>query len=88
MKCLRCGWCCKNLCVIVVNDPNKGIQEGNLITHEGNGKSCPHLKGTAGKYECAIHNEPWYEETPCAQYTQIGKEGEPCRMGLYQGGIK
>ena len=84
MKCLRCGWCCKNLAVVIVDDPAKGPVEGNLIVHEGLGVPCKHLRGDKpGEYSCALHDEPWYEETPCFQHTQVEVGDQPCRTGTY-----
>jgi hypothetical protein len=83
MKCLRCGYCCKNYLVIIVDDPEKGIKEDNLICHEGKG-SCKHLKGSEpGKHSCALHNREWYDETPCFSHGQIEKKNSNCRMGEY-----
>ena len=84
MICLRCAWCCCNLAVVIVADPTKGISEDNLTFHEGKGKPCKHLKKLKdGTYECKIHNEPWYEETPCARHTQIEQTNSPCRTGVF-----
>ena len=85
MKCLQCGYCCKNLCVVVVDDPKKGINEHNLIYHKGLGQPCKHLKQiNENQYECSIHHYEWYKQTPCFAYTQIEKDpNEPCRMGKY-----
>jgi len=84
MKCLRCGQCCKTYLVVVVDDPAKGIVDGNLIGLDGS-EPCPHLKGdTPGEYACAIHDEPWYPETPCFAHTQIeNSPDDPCRTGKY-----
>lgn len=70
--------------MVIVDNPAKGIIEGNLKTHEGKGP-CPHLRGTKpGEYSCSVHDETWYPETPCAQYTQIDKSPDRlCRMGAY-----
>ena len=86
MKCLRCGHCCMNYAVIIVDNPAKGIVEGNLILHEGNGTPCKHLTGSKpGEYSCGIHNEPWYNETPCYQFGQIEATPDtPCRVGEYR----
>jgi len=84
MICLRCGYCCKNLAVVIVKDPALGIREDNLIPHNFDGKKepCPHLiEKSDGTYECKIHNEPWFKETPCYQYTQIEQGNQPCRIG-------
>jgi hypothetical protein len=86
VKCLRCGYCCKNSCVVIVDDPTKGIQEDNLVVHMGGNTPCKHLLGDKpGEYMCAIHNEPWYKETPCYRHGQIEPSKDtPCRMGVYQ----
>ena len=84
MICLRCGRCCKELCVAIVDDPAKGPAEDNLLMHEGGGVPCKHLKGDQpGEYSCALHDEEWYEETPCFQHTQVGRDDAPCRMGVH-----
>jgi len=86
MICLRCSYCCKYPSVIIVDDPKKGIVEGNLILHEGKGIPCKHLRGDKpGEYFCAIHSEPWYPETPCFQYDQVdGSTEKVCRMGYHR----
>jgi hypothetical protein len=85
MRCLRCGHCCMHYLVVIVDDPKKGIDPDNLIVHEGNGVKCKHLVGDKqGEYSCGIHDEPWYDETPCYQFTQVeSDESTPCRMGEY-----
>ena len=75
MICLRCGCCCKNLCVVIVDDPVEGVVEGNLIVHEGHGIACKHLRGDKpGEYSCTLHEEPWYCEMPCFQHGQIERD--------------
>ena len=84
MICLRCGYCCKNYFVQIVDDPEVGIDEGNIITLYGDGTPCQHLKGDKpGEYSCAIHDYLWYEETPCFSHTQIENGNTNCRMGKY-----
>ena len=86
MICLRCGYCCHVSTVVIVDDPDKGIHEDNLIAvnllEEG---SCKHLRGdTPGQFSCAIHDKSWYSRTPCFEHGQI--ESNPdceCRMGRY-----
>ena len=81
MICLRSGYCCLNSAVVIVVDPERGIEPDNLLALDGT-KRCPHLRGdTPGKHSCAIHDEPWYTETPCAQHGQIERQNSPCRMG-------
>lgn len=85
MKCLRCGHCCKHFWVQIVDDLTLEIDEGNVITHEGDGTSCKHLEGNKpGEYACKIHDYPWYKETPCFSHGQI--ESSPdnvCRLGEF-----
>ena len=84
MICLRCGYCCKNLAVIIINDPDIGLKEGNTEFHNGRGNPCKHLVGTKpGEYSCALHNKPWYVETPCFNHTQFETSNCNCRMGAY-----
>lgn len=83
MICSRSGYCCIHLSVIIVDDPELGIRKGNLI-HKESGVACKHLLGDkAGQHSCAIHNEKWYKDTPCFEYTQIEHENTKCRMGEY-----
>jgi hypothetical protein len=82
MICLRCGYCCKHYSVVIVDDPSVGIEDGNLIFHEGDGNSCKHLQGSEpGEYSCALHDESWYDQTPCFAYTQIEGHDSKCRRG-------
>ncbi|KKL53562.1 hypothetical protein LCGC14_2274220 [marine sediment metagenome] len=85
MICLRCGYCCKHLWVIIVDNPHKNPSENNLIEHSGGGIACKHLRGTKpGDYKCNIHDKSWYDETPCFQHTQIEKHTNiECRMGRH-----
>lgn len=89
MKCLRCGHCCHWHWVIIVDDPEKGICENNILEHRGQGKRCKHLRGdTPGDYSCAIHDYSWYEQTPCFRHGQIERSpDEPCRLGVYIMGL-
>lgn len=86
MKCLRCGYCCLNHLVVVVADPEKGITEDNcLVINSINGLKCPHLRGNSpGNYICAIHDYPWYEDTPCFEHAQFEYKDTKCRIGEHQ----
>lgn len=91
MKCLRCGHCCLTMLIIVVKDPEKVTTtrpvEDNLLALDGT-KKCPHLQGAGpGQYSCAIHEYPWFEETPCGQFTQVERTNSPCRLGTYKLGL-
>lgn len=82
MKCLRCGYCCKTSCVVIVLDPKKGIAKSNLKALNLLEEPCPHLRGDIpGEYSCAIHNEKWYKKTPCYSHTQIEQKDSFCRIG-------
>jgi hypothetical protein len=86
MKCLRCGHCCKRYAVIIVDNPELGVDDiDNLVPHMGTGEPCKHLLGDKpGEYACAVHDYPWYTETPCYRHGQIESDPEtPCRMGVY-----
>jgi hypothetical protein len=84
MICLRYGYCCKNYLVSIVNDPDKGVEEGNIIVHLGDGKPCKHLAGDKpGEYSCAIHDRLYYGKTPCSEFTQVEQSNSNCRMGEY-----
>lgn len=82
MKCLRCGHCCIEYDVIIVDNPDLGVKDGNIV-HKPSGERCKHLVGgMPGEYSCAIHDKEWYPETPCFRHTQIESSPEtPCRVG-------
>jgi Fe-S-cluster containining protein len=82
MICLRCGYCCIKYDVVIVEDPDKGICEGNLV-HKETGVRCPHLRGDVeGNMSCAVHDREWYSETPCYSHGQIEKSPkDQCRIG-------
>ena len=83
MKCLRCGYCCKQLLVTIVDDPEKPPTKDNLVVYEGDGSGCKHLRGfEPGKHWCAVHDKEWYKHTPCYRHNQIERNpDEPCRVG-------
>lgn len=83
MKCLRSGRCCSTMMVVIVDDPKLGLVESNLIMHEGKGP-CKHLQGDEpGKYSCAVHDYPWYKDTPCYSHGQIEYQNSNCRLGEF-----
>lgn len=84
MRCLRCGYCCKELSVVIVVDPLLGVREDNLRSIDLKKERCPHLRGDkVGEYSCAIHEYSWYEETPCYSYGQVERGDSDCRIGRY-----
>jgi len=83
MKCLRCGHCCLTYAIVAVDDPNKPLNESNVLLLDGTTR-CPHLTGDkAGEYGCDIHHHTWFKDTPCGQFTQIEAKDCPCRLGTY-----
>jgi len=85
MRCVRCGHCCQNYMVIIVDDPKKGLKEDNLKAIGIHGpERCPHLVGDKpGEYLCRVHERIWYKKTPCFSHGQIENGDTPCRMGVY-----
>lgn len=82
MICLRCGKCCLEYSVFVIDDPERGLVEDNLIMQNGS-ERCKHLQGDEpGKYSCAIHDHPVYQKTPCFQFDQVGRPDSSCRIGV------
>ncbi len=82
MDCLRCGYCCIESAIIIVDNPELGPIEGNLVIKKDG--ACKHLVGDKpGEYACAIHDYTWYTETPCFAHGQIERGNTDCRMGVY-----
>ena len=84
MRCLRCGYCCHEYAVIIVDEPDSPISENNLTAHLGDGP-CKHLEGNKpGEYKCLVHDKSWYKETPCYSHGQIEQSPtDDCRIGRY-----
>lgn len=82
MICLRCGHCCKWYWVSIVDDPERGIEEDNILVHQGDGVYCKHLRGDRpGQHSCAVHDRSWYKDTPCFTHSQVESKNSPCRIG-------
>lgn len=83
MICMRCGHCCLKYCVVVVKDPEKGLDKDNIIFLDGNTR-CPHLIGDKiGQYSCKIHSYSWFADTPCGEHEQFERSNTKCRIGEY-----
>jgi len=80
MICLRCGYCCIEYGAVVMEDPALGIVRGNAVFKPA-GEKCMHLKGTKGKYSCAIHEEIFYKQTPCYYFGQATPGDTNCEIG-------
>jgi hypothetical protein len=70
---------------MIVDDPEKGLVENNVICHEGKGVPCKHLRGDKpGEYSCTVHDKPWYKGSPCDEFTQIESSlNGVCCMGQF-----
>ena len=100
MICMRCGGCCIELDIFVVN-PERIRDDGSIdpvdpssMIFKPSGKKCPHLSfqadpaGGGGEIAvCAIHHLPCYQGTPCQQFEQIGPEDTVCIMSAYFQGL-
>lgn len=71
----------------VVIDPNIGPAEDNMQPVGYNEESidrCPWLRGDKpGELSCAVHDRPWYAESPCAAYQSHWPDDRPCTLGEY-----
>jgi Fe-S-cluster containining protein len=90
MICLRCGYCCINLSVIIIHPDyiQKELKFENLpekaFMLKFDGELCPHLAFEDKKAICKIHHFDWFKDTPCHQHTQIEQSKDcNCRMGEY-----
>lgn len=85
MICQRSGWCCIGLEVVIIMKD----EEGNYGYYaKRTGIRCPHLRFEGETASCAVHDEPWYKNTPCYAYQNseldpdyFGKDDKPCKMG-------
>jgi hypothetical protein len=94
MICLRCGYCCINLSVVIIH-PDHIQKDLNLkeifydlpeeaLIFKPDGELCPHLVFEDKKAICKIHHFDWFKDTPCHQHTQIEQSKDcNCRMGEY-----
>ena len=82
MKCLRCGRCCAYPVVIVKSSSDKFDYN---FEYKEDGVYCRHfsIDEKTKIASCSIHKFEWFKDTPCGKHTQIGKSGEPCRIGKW-----
>ncbi len=94
MICLRCGYCCIYLDVVIINPqfvPESGEftdaewEDDKIYMHKGHGVPCPHLIwNEMNQAGCKIHEMPFYKMTPCFMHGQIERnKTDSCRMGNY-----
>ena len=89
MICLRCGRCCIDLDVAIVNpesiqpDATINPKERASMIFKSKGRPCPHLDFRGDEALCKIHELPCYEGTPCRQFDQMGATDDLCMMNSY-----
>lgn len=92
MICLRCGYCCTKLTIIIIKPEyvreklnlNKLPEDAFMVAGVG-GQLCPHLSWDGDTAVCKIHHFPWYKKTPCYRHGQIERSGNTlCRMGKFK----
>jgi len=74
------------------------IRVGDRAKMKPGGVACPHLSFDGTEASCGVHEEPWFEGTPCHTYGNsdvdpdyFSKRGRPCMVGKYiqeRGGLK
>lgn len=96
MICLRCGSCCTDMSVMIINpkyvhmkiilDDYIGDYPEDLVILKDTGIECPHLVRRANNNcTCAIHHLDFYKYTPCYEFSQIERSAQnSCRIGLYK----
>ena len=96
MICLRCGGCCLQLDILVVN-PDSIREDGSIDLHDPesmifkpSGQKYPHLFLQAGLAAeggetavCSIHHLSCYQGTPCQQFEPMGQGDDVCIMSVY-----
>jgi len=89
MICLRCGQCCLELDISIVN-PRSILLNGTLDFEDTEamilkpaGNRCPHLSFEGGQAVCIIHHLPCYQGTPCQLFEQIGPDDAACVLSGY-----
>lgn len=94
MICLRCGCCCTNLDVAIVNpkfiraDGTIDLALPGSMIFKPCGRKCPHLAYVKSDAVCTIHDLPCYKGTPCQQFEQFGQVDDVCTLASYYKGIK
>ena len=89
MKCIRCGRCCIELDIYIIN-PESIRPDGTIdidlsvqMVLKPGGTRCPHLTYQEQIAVCTIHHLPCYRGTPCDLFDQFGPEDGICMMGCY-----
>ena len=89
MICVHCGLCCYDYPVGIIKKEFKDLDikstdqfpEEAFDVKPGN-TPCEHLYWENHESRCAIHDKPWYQETPCFAFGQIEESPDCiCRIG-------
>jgi hypothetical protein len=89
MICQRCGCCCLNLDVMIINprsirpDGTIDPEDRNSMIRKPKGAKCPHLAYLGEVAVCTIHDLSCYRGTPCDLFDQIGPVDGVCVLGCY-----
>ena len=80
--CLRCGHCCKNNELFIIDKPNIGLRDDNIILKK-EGERCKHLLGSKpGNYICMLYNETYFDNMPCIAVKGFNTdESDICPIG-------
>lgn len=89
MICVNCGLCCYDYPVGIIKKEfiNFNVKTTSDFPEEaidiklGN-TPCPHIFWKDHKSQCAVHDKPWYKQTPCFDFGQIEESPDcVCRIG-------
>ena len=89
MICLRCGQCCIQLDIFIINpasilpDGSISLDDPKAMIFKSAGQSCPHLDIRGERATCTIHHLPCYRGTPCEKFEQLGSVDDVCMMKAY-----
>lgn len=87
MICLHCGYCCFMYDVVIISNDlgtRKSITDESNYEIKSCNQRCKHLKGNSpGNFTCAMHDKPWYKNTPCFRHGQYEQRNSKCRLGEF-----
>ena len=88
MICLRCGRCCsfpvgvvkpEYVDVFTLDADSKDLDKWTMWKSQD--MICPHMTWDGNIAICAIHDRPWFPDTPCGRHGQFELRNEKCRTG-------
>lgn len=66
--CKRCGYCCIYLTVVIPRLTDSWDPRKLGYYHKPNDVICPNLRFEETQAHCAIHGEPYFQESPCDRH--------------------